>query len=101
MGLTFLAAGSCVPEAVSSIIVTNKGYGAMGISNSIGSNTFDILLCLGLPWLIKVLAFPTISGNPWVNFSLFLSVIAKYSDYWDYFYRSPADTFIRLIIIYE
>jgi Ca2+/Na+ antiporter len=25
----------------------------MGISNSIGSNTFDILLCLGLPWLIK------------------------------------------------
>jgi len=25
----------------------------MGISNSLGSNTFDILLCLGLPWLIK------------------------------------------------
>jgi len=25
----------------------------MGISNSIGSNTFDILICLGLPWLIR------------------------------------------------
>jgi Ca2+/Na+ antiporter len=29
------------------------GHGGMGISNSLGSNTFDILLCLGLPWLIK------------------------------------------------
>lgn len=25
----------------------------MAVSNSIGSNTFDILVCLGLPWLIK------------------------------------------------
>ncbi|CAG7725645.1 unnamed protein product [Allacma fusca] len=27
--------------------------GSMSISNSIGSNIFDILICLGLPWLIK------------------------------------------------
>lgn len=66
MGLTFLAAGTSVPEAVSSIIVTNQGHGEMGISNSIGSNTFDILLCLGLPWLIKSLAFPAVPGNSWV-----------------------------------
>ena len=25
----------------------------MALSNSIGSNTFDILMCLGLPWLIR------------------------------------------------
>lgn len=66
MGLTFLAAGTSVPEAVSSIIVTNQGHGSMGISNSIASNTFDILLCLGLPWLIKSLVFPAIPGNLWV-----------------------------------
>uniref|UniRef100_A0A182JA64 Sodium/potassium/calcium exchanger 5 n=1 Tax=Anopheles atroparvus TaxID=41427 RepID=A0A182JA64_ANOAO len=66
MGLTFLAAGTSVPEAVSSIIVTNQGHGEMGISNSIGSNTFDILLCLGLPWLIKSLAFPAVPGERWV-----------------------------------
>lgn len=66
MGLTFLAAGTSVPEAVSSIIVTNQGHGEMGISNSIGSNTFDILLCLGLPWLIKSLALPAVPGNQWV-----------------------------------
>ncbi|XP_049538683.1 sodium/potassium/calcium exchanger 3-like isoform X1 [Anopheles darlingi] len=67
MGLTFLAAGTSVPEAVSSIIVTNQGHGEMGISNSIGSNTFDILLCLGLPWLIKSLAFPAVPGERWVS----------------------------------
>ncbi|KAL0277177.1 UNVERIFIED_CONTAM: hypothetical protein PYX00_004543 [Menopon gallinae] len=59
MGLTFLAAGMSVPEATSSVIVTNQGHGAMGISSSIGSNTFDILLCLGLPWLIKSTFLPT------------------------------------------
>ncbi len=27
----------------------------MAISNSVGSNAFDILICLGLPWLMKAL----------------------------------------------
>jgi solute carrier family 24 (sodium/potassium/calcium exchanger), member 4 len=70
MGLTFLAAGTSVPEAVSSVIVTAQGHGSMGISNSIGSNTFDILLCLGLPWLIKTLIAPTVAGQPWVRVKL-------------------------------
>lgn len=35
----------------------------MGISSSIGSNTFDILLCLGLPWLIKSAFLPAEPGN--------------------------------------
>ncbi|XP_065164112.1 sodium/potassium/calcium exchanger 3-like [Atheta coriaria] len=60
MGLTFLAAGTSVPEAVSSVIVTNQGHGGMGLSSSIGSNTFDILLCLGLPWLVKTWFYPKI-----------------------------------------
>ena len=25
----------------------------MAVSNAIGSNVFDILLCLGLPWFLK------------------------------------------------
>lgn len=66
-GLTILAAGTSLPEAVSSVLVTMQGHGTMGISNSIGSNTFDILLCLGLPWLIKSLAYPTVPGNHWVE----------------------------------
>jgi len=27
----------------------------MALSNSIGSNTFDVLFCLGFPWLIQTL----------------------------------------------
>ncbi|KAK4879620.1 hypothetical protein RN001_007766 [Aquatica leii] len=67
MGITFLAAGTSVPEAVSSVIVAKQGHGSMGISNSIGSNTFDILLCLGLPWFIKATFMPTIPGKHWVG----------------------------------
>lgn len=39
----------------------------MGISNSIGSNTFDILLCLGLPWLIKAAFYPIKTGHHYVG----------------------------------
>lgn len=67
MGLTFLAAGTSVPEAVSSVIVTNQGHGAMGISSSIGSNTFDILLCLGIPWFIKTAFYPTVPHRHWIK----------------------------------
>ena len=44
MGLTFLAVGTSVPEVVSSLIVARQGKGSMAVSNSIGSNTFDILV---------------------------------------------------------
>ncbi|KAL1116893.1 hypothetical protein AAG570_005362 [Ranatra chinensis] len=67
MGITFLAAGTSVPEAVSSVIVAKQGHGSMGISNSLGSNTFDILLCLGLPWLIKASFIPTSPGHHYVG----------------------------------
>ncbi|KAK7576202.1 hypothetical protein V9T40_012488 [Parthenolecanium corni] len=67
MGITFLAAGTSVPEAVSSVIVAKQGRGSMGISNSLGSNTFDILLCLGLPWFIKATFLPSGENHNYVN----------------------------------
>lgn len=57
MGLTFLAAGSSVPDGISSLLVARQGDGDMAVSNTIGSNVFDILLCLGLPWLLKTTIF--------------------------------------------
>ncbi|KAL7727135.1 hypothetical protein ACLKA6_016095 [Drosophila palustris] len=53
MGLTFVAAGVSVPDALSSIAVIKEGFGDMAVSNAIGSNVFDILVCLGLPWFIQ------------------------------------------------
>ena len=52
IGLTVLAAGTSVPDLLSSIIVAKKGQAGMAISNGIGSNIFDILFGLGFPWLI-------------------------------------------------
>eukprot|EP00736_Rhodelphis_marinus_P008044 Rmarinus@m.13627 len=51
MGLTFLAAGTSVPDLLSSVIVAKQGEGDMAVSSSIGSNIFDILVGLPLPWL--------------------------------------------------
>lgn len=53
MGLTFVAAGVSVPDALGSIAVIKEGFGDMAVSNAIGSNVFDILVCLGLPWFIQ------------------------------------------------
>lgn len=52
MGVTVLAAGTSVPDAISSLVVAAKGQGDMAVSNAIGSNVFDVLLGLGLPWAV-------------------------------------------------
>nr|XP_056707671.1 sodium/potassium/calcium exchanger 4 [Euleptes europaea] len=50
MGITFLAAGTSVPDCMASLIVAKQGLGDMAVSNTIGSNVFDILVGLGIPW---------------------------------------------------
>lgn len=57
MGVTALAAGTSVPDAMGSLLVAREGHGDMAVSNAIGSNVFDILLGLGLPWLVSSLLF--------------------------------------------
>uniref|UniRef100_A0AAX7VPP7 Sodium/calcium exchanger membrane region domain-containing protein n=1 Tax=Astatotilapia calliptera TaxID=8154 RepID=A0AAX7VPP7_ASTCA len=59
MGITFLAAGTSVPDCMASVIVARQGLGDMAISNSIGSNVFDILVGLGLPWALQTLCIET------------------------------------------
>lgn len=53
MGLTVLAAGTSIPDALSSMYMAKEGRGDMAISSSIGSNVFDILVGLPLPVLTK------------------------------------------------
>merc|ERR1719238_1216656 len=54
MGYTLLAAGTSIPDAVSSVAVARMGEGDMAVSSSIGSNIFDILVGLPIPWIIKI-----------------------------------------------
>jgi K+-dependent Na+/Ca+ exchanger-like protein len=54
MGFTLLAAGTSIPDLVSSMAVARAGEGDMAVSSSIGSNIFDILVGLPVPWIIKI-----------------------------------------------
>lgn len=65
LALTLLAAGTSVPDLISSIIVAKQGRGDMAVSNAIGSNIFDILFGLGLPWLL----FLTFKGSEAIEVS--------------------------------
>merc|ERR1712072_158174 len=60
MGLVVIAAGTSVPDALSSVLVAKNGQGDMAVANVLGSNVFNIFLGLGLPWFLKTL----IDGKP-------------------------------------
>lgn len=52
IGLTILAAGTSIPDLITSVIVARKGLGDMAVSSSIGSNIFDVCVGLPVPWLL-------------------------------------------------
>ena len=56
MGQCFLAIGTSVPDAIASVLAAQGGEADMAIANAIGSNVFDVLLGLGLPWFIVAVA---------------------------------------------
>ncbi len=83
MGLTILAAGTSVPDLLSSVIVAQQGEGDMAVSSSIGSNIFDVAFGLPLPWLtFNIVAMVNdchcpvvVSGSP---LSLFISLVVLF-----------------------
>jgi len=52
MGVTLLAAGTSIPDCLSSVAVAKRGHGDMAVSSSIGSNIFDVLIGLPVPWFL-------------------------------------------------
>lgn len=55
LALTVLAAGTSISDLIGSIVVARQGRGDMAVSNAVGSNIFDILFGLGIPWLLYML----------------------------------------------
>ena len=62
VALTILAPGTSDPDMISSIVVAKQGRGGMAIANAVGSNIFDILIGLGLPWMLII-----ISGRKYIE----------------------------------
>ena len=81
IGLTILAAGTSIPDLLSSVLVAKKGQGDMSVANAVGSNIFDINIGLGLPWLIVILlrgdTIPVVTENLSSSITLlFATVVA-------------------------
>ncbi|ALZ77760.1 sodium:calcium antiporter [Rheinheimera sp. F8] len=53
IGLTIVAAGTSLPEVVTSIVATIRGERDIAVGNVVGSNIFNILCVLGLSGLVS------------------------------------------------
>ncbi|MDO4462226.1 MAG: calcium/sodium antiporter [Bacteroidia bacterium] len=69
IGLTVVAAGTSLPELVTSIVACHKGNVEMAIGNIIGSNIMNILLILGIGCLISPMHF-----NPNFNTEIYVLI---------------------------
>uniref|UniRef100_A0A4W5RJX9 Solute carrier family 24 member 6a n=1 Tax=Hucho hucho TaxID=62062 RepID=A0A4W5RJX9_9TELE len=84
MGITFLAAGTSVPDCMASLIVARQGMGDMAVSNSIGSNIFDVLLGLGFPWFLRTLVvdYGSVVGTYFFVLISFCEVLSVHLNRW-------------------
>ena len=57
IGLTIIAAGTSLPELVTSIVAAKKGESDIAIGNIIGSNIFNILFVLGASSTVEPISF--------------------------------------------
>jgi len=69
IGLTIVAAGTSLPELVTSIVAATKKNSDIAIGNVIGSNVFNILLILSISSIIKPIEY-----NPKFNVDLLILI---------------------------
>jgi len=53
-GLTLVALGAEVPDAIQSVSVAKRGYGSMAVSNCVGSQIVNLCVGLGVSWFVGV-----------------------------------------------
>lgn len=58
VGLTVVAVGTSLPELVTSVIAARRGHSDLAVGNVVGSNIFNVLLCLGVAALAGSVAAP-------------------------------------------
>ena len=80
IALTIVAAGTSMPEVATSITAAIKGERDMAVGNVVGSNTFNILGCLGLSGLVAgsgglVVAPSVLAFDMWVMLAVALACL--------------------------
>lgn len=58
VGLTIVAVGTSLPELVTSVIAARRGHSDIAVGNVVGSNTFNVFLCLGAAGLAGRIVTP-------------------------------------------
>jgi cation:H+ antiporter len=58
VGLTIVAVGTSLPELVTSLIAAYRGHSDLAVGNVVGSNIFNVFLCLGVAALAGSVAAP-------------------------------------------
>ncbi len=58
VGLTIVAVGTSLPELVTSLIAARSGQSDIAIGNIVGSNIFNVFLCLGIAAMTAPAAVP-------------------------------------------
>ncbi|MCA1929994.1 calcium/sodium antiporter [Rheinheimera sp.] len=61
IGLTIIAAGTSLPEVVTSVVATLRGERDIAVGNVVGSNIFNILCVLGISGLVSPV--PLLAGE--------------------------------------
>jgi cation:H+ antiporter len=58
VGVTIVAIGTSLPELVTSAVAARRGYSDIAVGNVVGSNIFNIFLCVGVAALFGPVGTP-------------------------------------------
>lgn len=77
IGLTIVAAGTSMPEVATSIVAAIKGERDIAVGNVVGSNTFNILGCLGLSGVVASSGIPAAPAI--LNFDIWVMLAVAFA----------------------
>ena len=83
IGLTIVAAGTSMPEVATSLMAALRGERDIAVGNVVGSNTFNVLGCLGLAGAVAPAGLPVppsvLNFDLWVMIAVALTCIPVFA----------------------
>ncbi len=81
--ITVVAFGTSLPEILTSVAAIKRGNHGMAIGNVLGSNTFNLLLAVGLPAIITPLSIAPLTyivGYPFLIVATFIAIFVLFDN---------------------
>ncbi|HMP78114.1 MAG TPA: sodium:calcium antiporter, partial [Pirellulaceae bacterium] len=74
IGLTIVAAGTSLPEVITSVVASIRGQRDIAVGNIVGSNIFNLLCVMGLAASVSPQAIPISEQALWFDFPVMIAV---------------------------